>query len=212
MEEDIDAAPRAPIPGIGSTLGDSSAPKKTKGRGFREEAAEAEHSARLSARFDSLVSHGDPGSERYLLNDDVLVESSGGCSTEGHNIGRSSMLPHKVHLLLCLRKFFLLQLPSVVSSPQGILRSFGRNKIGENKPKIRTRDLGVWKQSTNHRATIYYSTFYWAIPLIPFYDSAHELRKKNDKNNLRWGRFEHRFKWCEKQLHFHVRKCTCVDN
>lgn len=43
----------------------ASAPKKTKGRGFRGEASsEAERNARMSGRFDSLDSDGGPGPER----------------------------------------------------------------------------------------------------------------------------------------------------
>ncbi|RAL54838.1 unnamed protein product [Cuscuta campestris] len=73
MDEDADASPRGPIPRIKSTIGDSSAPKKTKGRGFREEAAEAERNARLSAPFDSLVSDGGPGPERSIEGWIILV-------------------------------------------------------------------------------------------------------------------------------------------
>lgn len=67
MDEDVDASsPRASIPKLKSAItgGGSSASKKTKGRGFREEAAEAERNARLSARFDSLDTDGGPGPER----------------------------------------------------------------------------------------------------------------------------------------------------
>lgn len=68
MDEDVDtpSSPRAPIPRIKSlvTGGSSSAPRKTKGRGFREDAAEADRNARMSARFDSLDSDGGPGPER----------------------------------------------------------------------------------------------------------------------------------------------------
>lgn len=68
MDEDVDASssPRASIPKLKSAItgGSSSAPKKTKGRGFREEAAEADRNARMSARFDSLDSDGGPGPER----------------------------------------------------------------------------------------------------------------------------------------------------
>nr|GMD74378.1 RNA-binding protein 8A-like [Ipomoea batatas] len=69
MDEDVDtpSSPRAPIPRIKSlvTGGSSSAPRKTKGRGFREDAAEADRNARMSARFDSLDSDGGPGPERW---------------------------------------------------------------------------------------------------------------------------------------------------
>ncbi|CAH9083723.1 unnamed protein product [Cuscuta europaea] len=74
MDEDVDGtSPRALIPRIKSAIGDSSAPKKTKGRGFREEAAEADRNARLSARFDSLVSDGGPGPERSIEGWIILV-------------------------------------------------------------------------------------------------------------------------------------------
>ncbi|XP_055835769.1 RNA-binding protein Y14A-like [Solanum dulcamara] len=77
MDEDVDASssPRATIPKLKSAItgGSSSAPKKTKGRGFREEAAEADRNARMSARFDSLDSEGGPGPERSIEGWIVLV-------------------------------------------------------------------------------------------------------------------------------------------
>ncbi|XP_016515533.1 RNA-binding protein Y14A isoform X2 [Nicotiana tabacum] len=76
MDEDVDASsPRAPIPKLKSAITSrgSSASKKTKGRGFREEAAEAERNARLSARFDSLDTDGGPGPERSIEGWIVLV-------------------------------------------------------------------------------------------------------------------------------------------
>ncbi|GFQ01232.1 RNA-binding protein 8a [Phtheirospermum japonicum] len=68
----------AAIPRLRSAIaggsGSSSAPKKTKGRGFRDEAAaEADRSARMSARFDSLDSEGGPGPERSIEGWIVLV-------------------------------------------------------------------------------------------------------------------------------------------
>ncbi|XP_019182084.1 PREDICTED: RNA-binding protein 8A-like [Ipomoea nil] len=77
MDEDVDtpSSPRAPIPRIKSlvTGGSSSAPRKTKGRGFREDAADADRNARMSARFDSLDSDGGPGPERSIEGWIVLV-------------------------------------------------------------------------------------------------------------------------------------------
>ncbi|KAK4359010.1 hypothetical protein RND71_021239 [Anisodus tanguticus] len=78
MDEEVDASssPRATIPKLKSAItggGSSSAPKKTKGRGFREEAAEADRNARMSARFDSLDSDGGPGPERSIEGWIVLV-------------------------------------------------------------------------------------------------------------------------------------------
>lgn len=77
MDEDVDASssPRATIPKLKSaiTRGSSSAPRKTKGRGFREEAAEADRNARMSARFDSLDSGGGPGPERSIEGWIILV-------------------------------------------------------------------------------------------------------------------------------------------
>ncbi|KAJ8541655.1 hypothetical protein K7X08_002471 [Anisodus acutangulus] len=78
MDEDVDASssPRATIPKLKSAItggGSSSAPKKTKGRGFREEAAEADRNARMSAPFDSLDSDGGPGPERSIEGWIVLV-------------------------------------------------------------------------------------------------------------------------------------------
>ncbi|KAG6412531.1 hypothetical protein SASPL_125210 [Salvia splendens] len=68
MDEDVgDGSPnRATAPRLKSAItGGGSAPKKTKGRGFRDEAAaEADRNARMSAPFDSLDSEGGPGPER----------------------------------------------------------------------------------------------------------------------------------------------------
>lgn len=64
MDEDVgDLSPRAaaPMPKLKSAITGGSAPRKTKGRGFREE-ADAERDARLSSRdFDSLDTDGGPG-------------------------------------------------------------------------------------------------------------------------------------------------------
>lgn len=61
---DIDASPRAPIPKLKSAItGGGILPKKTKGRGFREE-TDAERNNRMAGRFDSLDSDGGPGPER----------------------------------------------------------------------------------------------------------------------------------------------------
>lgn len=86
MDEDVDASsPRAPMPKLKSAItgggGGSSASKKIKGRGFREETAEAERNARLSARFDSLDSEGGPGPERSIEGWIILVT---GVNEEAH--------------------------------------------------------------------------------------------------------------------------------
>ncbi|KAK4441438.1 RNA-binding protein Y14 [Sesamum alatum] len=81
MDEDVgDGSPNrgaaASIPRLKSAIagGGSSAPKKTKGRGFRDEAAaEADRNARMSARFDSLDSEGGPGPERSIEGWIILV-------------------------------------------------------------------------------------------------------------------------------------------
>ncbi|XP_073134087.1 RNA-binding protein Y14A [Henckelia pumila] len=81
MDEDIvEGSPNrgaASIPRLKSAItggGSSSAPKKTKGRGFRDEAAaEADRNARMSARFDSLDSDGGPGPERSIEGWIILV-------------------------------------------------------------------------------------------------------------------------------------------
>ncbi|XP_059280331.1 RNA-binding protein Y14A-like [Lycium ferocissimum] len=77
MDEDVDATSSPTIPKLKSAItgggSSSSAPKKTKGRGFREEAAEADRNARLSARFDSLDTDGGPGPERSIEGWIVLV-------------------------------------------------------------------------------------------------------------------------------------------
>lgn len=80
MDEDVDAAaaPMAPAPKLKSAITGSSsfsAPKKTKGRGFREEAtaAEADRNARMSARFDTLDSEGGPGPERCELSFKFII-------------------------------------------------------------------------------------------------------------------------------------------
>ncbi|XAR60350.1 hypothetical protein NMG60_11033683 [Bertholletia excelsa] len=75
---DVDASsPRAPLPKLKSAItgGSSfagSAPKKTKGRGFREE-ADADRNTRMAARFDSLDSDGGPGPERSIEGWIILV-------------------------------------------------------------------------------------------------------------------------------------------
>ncbi|KAG5517492.1 hypothetical protein RHGRI_038035 [Rhododendron griersonianum] len=48
-------------------------PKRTKGRGFREEEAEADRNNRLAGRFDSLDSDGGPGAERSIEGWIILV-------------------------------------------------------------------------------------------------------------------------------------------
>ncbi|KAG5253863.1 RNA-binding protein [Salix suchowensis] len=78
---DVDASssPRAPLPKLksaitgGSATSSLSAPKKTKGRGFREE-VDAERQSRLSGRgFDSLGSDGGPGPQRSVEGWIILV-------------------------------------------------------------------------------------------------------------------------------------------
>ncbi|KAK9128791.1 hypothetical protein Syun_017588 [Stephania yunnanensis] len=73
---DVDASPRAPLPKLKSAItgGSSfSAPKKTKGRGFREE-TEAERNHRFASReFDSLDSDGGPGPLRSIEGWIILV-------------------------------------------------------------------------------------------------------------------------------------------
>ncbi|KAI3791933.1 hypothetical protein L2E82_05799 [Cichorium intybus] len=56
---------KSAITGGSATAAASSAPKKTKGRGFREE-TDAARSNRMSGRFDSLDSDGGPGPERSI--------------------------------------------------------------------------------------------------------------------------------------------------
>lgn len=73
-EGEVEAAsPRAPQPKLKSAVigggegGSSSfsAPKKTKGRGFRDERTEAERTNRFASKdFDSLDSDGGPGAQR----------------------------------------------------------------------------------------------------------------------------------------------------
>ncbi|KAF5725463.1 RNA-binding protein 8A [Tripterygium wilfordii] len=80
MDEELDAAaagsPRAPLPKLKSAItagASSSAPKKTKGRGFREE-GDADRQNRLAARdFDSLDSDGGPGPLRSIEGWIILV-------------------------------------------------------------------------------------------------------------------------------------------
>ncbi|CAI0450187.1 unnamed protein product [Linum tenue] len=75
---DVDASsPRAPHPKLKSAItggaSTSVAPKKTKGRGFREE-ADAERQSRLAGRdFDSLGTEGGPGAQRSIEGWIVLV-------------------------------------------------------------------------------------------------------------------------------------------
>ncbi|XAR62362.1 hypothetical protein NMG60_11017094 [Bertholletia excelsa] len=70
---DVDAAsPRAHPPKLKSTITGASAPKKTKGRGFREE-ADANRNTRLAGRFESLDTDGGPGPERSIEGWIILV-------------------------------------------------------------------------------------------------------------------------------------------
>lgn len=58
---DVDASPRAQPPKLKSAITGGSAPRKTKGRGFKEE-GDAERNSHLSARdFESLNSDGGRG-------------------------------------------------------------------------------------------------------------------------------------------------------
>ncbi|KAK4352673.1 hypothetical protein RND71_028191 [Anisodus tanguticus] len=64
MDEDVDASssPRATIPKLKSAItggGSSSAPKKTKGRGFREEAAEADRGRNFIGKLSCHAPFGD---------------------------------------------------------------------------------------------------------------------------------------------------------
>ncbi|KDP22118.1 hypothetical protein JCGZ_25949 [Jatropha curcas] len=75
---DVDASPRAPLPKLKSAItggasSSLSAPKKTKGRGFREE-ADADRQNRLASRdFDSLGTDGGPGPQRSIEGWIILV-------------------------------------------------------------------------------------------------------------------------------------------
>ncbi|KAK9079397.1 hypothetical protein SSX86_001068 [Deinandra increscens subsp. villosa] len=63
---------KSAITGGSAAAAASSAPKKTKGRGFREE-SDAARSNRMSGRFDSLDSDGGPGPERSIEGWIILV-------------------------------------------------------------------------------------------------------------------------------------------
>ncbi|PKA65022.1 Serine/arginine-rich splicing factor 33 [Apostasia shenzhenica] len=68
------SAPRLRSAITGGAGDSSGAPRKTKGRGFRETEAEAERNRRFSARdFDSLGSDGGPGPQRSIEGWIVLV-------------------------------------------------------------------------------------------------------------------------------------------
>ncbi|KAI6669585.1 hypothetical protein NL676_004470 [Syzygium grande] len=77
---DADASPRAPLPKLKSAItggaaaaSSSLATRKTKGRGFREE-ADAERNNRLAGRdFDSLDTDGGPGPLRSIEGWIILV-------------------------------------------------------------------------------------------------------------------------------------------
>lgn len=75
---DADASPTAPAPKLRSAVtGGASSfavgeTRKTKGRGFREE-ARPDRGNRLAAReFDSLDSDGGPGPQRCVFNPSIL--------------------------------------------------------------------------------------------------------------------------------------------
>ncbi|XP_068660090.1 RNA-binding protein Y14-like [Aristolochia californica] len=79
---DVETSPRAPLPKLKSAItgasssfpgADFSAPKKTKGRGFREE-VDSERNNRMTAKeFDSLDSDGGPGPQRSIEGWIILV-------------------------------------------------------------------------------------------------------------------------------------------
>nr|AHX83800.1 RNA-binding protein 8A [Physalis philadelphica] len=84
MDEDVEgSSPRAAIPKLKSAI-TGGASKKIKGRGFREETAEAERNARLSAPFDSLDSQGGPGPERSIEGWIILVTGVNEEAQEDH--------------------------------------------------------------------------------------------------------------------------------
>ncbi|KAJ4724341.1 RNA-binding protein 8A-like [Melia azedarach] len=70
---DVDASssPRAPQPKLKSAI--TSAPKKTKGRGFREEADAERHSRLADRNYESLGSDGGPGPQRSIEGWIILV-------------------------------------------------------------------------------------------------------------------------------------------
>ncbi|KAI5576403.1 hypothetical protein BDE02_09G043100 [Populus trichocarpa] len=79
VDVDVSSSPRAPLPKLksaitgGSASPSLSAPKKTKGRGFREE-VDTERQSRFSGRgFDSLGSDGGPGPQRSVEGWIILV-------------------------------------------------------------------------------------------------------------------------------------------
>ncbi|KAH7560657.1 hypothetical protein JRO89_XS10G0063200 [Xanthoceras sorbifolium] len=70
VDVDASSSPRAPQPKLKSAI-TGGAPKKTKGRGFREE-ADAERQSRLTDRnFESLGSDGGPGPQRCTYLDEM---------------------------------------------------------------------------------------------------------------------------------------------
>lgn len=72
VDVDASSSPRAPQPKLKSAI-TGGAPKKTKGRGFREE-ADAERQSRLTDRnFESLGSDGGPGPQRSIEGWIILV-------------------------------------------------------------------------------------------------------------------------------------------
>ncbi|KAK4765241.1 hypothetical protein SAY86_026331 [Trapa natans] len=76
MDEDGEASPRGPPPKLRSAItggSSQSAPRKTKGRGFREE-ADADRNSNLKGReFDSLSSTGGRGPQRSIEGWIILV-------------------------------------------------------------------------------------------------------------------------------------------
>ncbi|ESR59415.1 hypothetical protein CICLE_v10016808mg [Citrus x clementina] len=71
---DVDASssPRAPQPKLKSAI-TGGAPKKTKGRGFREEADSERHSRLADRHFESLGTDGGPGPQRSIEGWIILV-------------------------------------------------------------------------------------------------------------------------------------------
>ncbi|KAI4386243.1 hypothetical protein MLD38_004189 [Melastoma candidum] len=171
MDEDFgDASPRAsaPIPKLKSAITGGSGPRKTKGRGFREE-GDADRDARLSSRdFDSLNADGGPGPLRSIEGWIILVTGLHEESQEDdlqNSFGEFGEIKN-LHLNLDRRTGFvkgyaLIEYENFEEAQAAIAQMNGTELLTQiinvdwafsNGPSIRRRNLKKRRETRGHRS------------------------------------------------------------